>query len=232
MKIKTLVSVCCLALALLPATSVYAESKAINTLKIEYEVYKNDIPFATVKEKFSVQKQGYQLSSLSKGIGVFALLGKRQLNSHGKVTAQGLAPSSFKQQQGEKVRQAKFDWPKQVLTMQAKGKTRTAKLEKGTQDIVSFAYQFRFNPPVDKQPYHMTLTTGKRVKNYTYQVEASTIELDGKPIETLHLYQDKPGKESKEFWIAKAYEYLPIYIVLVDKRGQRLEQTVTKFSAN
>jgi len=205
-------------------------AKPLRKIAIEYEVYKSDIPFATIKEQFEIKKQGYQITSQQKGMGVFALLGERILTSNGHVDAHGLVPNKFTLQQGDRLKQATFDWPNKTINMQYKGKTRTGTLTAGTQDLSSFAYQFRFKPPVEKQPYEVALTTGKKLKNYTYQVEAQTIELDGKPVDCLHLFQENPGKESKEFWIAKDYQYLPIYIVLVDKHGQRLEQTVTKFS--
>lgn len=209
-----------------------ATSTSVSNISIEYEVYKSDIPFATVKEQFEVKNQSYQITSQQKGMGVFALLGERILTSKGQVDAQGLVPSKFTLQQGDRLKEATFDWPNKTINMQYKGKTRTDTLTAGTQDLSSFAYQFRFNPPVAKQPYQLALTTGKKVKNYEYQVEDQTIELDGKPVDCLHLFQENPGKESKEFWIAKTYQYLPIYIVLVDKHGQRLEQTVTKFSTH
>ncbi len=205
-------------------------AKPLRKIAIEYEVYKSDIPFATIKEEFEIKKQGYQITSQQKGSGVFALLGERVLTSKGQVNAYGLVPNKFTLQQGDRLKQATFDWANKTINMQYKGKKRTGTLTAGTQDLSSFAYQFRFKPPVEKQPYQVALTTGKKLKNYTYQVEAQTIELDGKPVDCLHLFQDSPGKESKEFWIAKDYQYLPIYIVLVDKHGQRLEQTVTKFS--
>lgn len=207
-----------------------AEVKPLSKINIEYEVYKGDIPFATVTEYFEVKKQGYQITSQQKGMGVFALLGERILTSQGLVDANGLVPNQFKLQQGDRLKMATFDWPNKTINMQYKGKKRTGVLTVGTQDLSSFAYQFRYQPPVEKKPYQLALTTGKRLKKYTYQVEAQTIELDGKPVDCLHLFQEKPGKESKEFWIAKDYAYLPIYIVVVDKHGQRLEQTVTKFS--
>jgi len=162
-------------------------------IEIEYEVYKGNIPFATVKELFETNHQSYQVMSESKGIGVFALLGERKLVSQGIVDGKnGLKPITFKLQQGDKQKAANFDWEKKQLQMQSKGKTRTAELTQPTQDLASFAYQFAYQPPIDGQAYQVALTTGKRLKQYTYQVEAATI-------------------------------------VLVDKRGQRLEQTVTRF---
>lgn len=213
--------------------NLQAADIAPQQIKIKYEVYRNDMPFATVKESFKRHGQQYEVRSVSKGTGVFALLGKRVLTSRGALNKQGLVPKHFELRQGDqekKTLKTTFDWAKQQLNMLVKGKKRTASLAKGTQDLASFAYQFRFNPPKEKTPYKLDVTTGKKVKSYLYQVEAQTIELDGKPVDTLHLFQENPGKESKDFWLAKDYQYLPVYIVLVDKRGQRLEQTVTHFS--
>lgn len=230
MKISAFTSLLGLVLLSNASFANLAQAQEPSKINIEYEVYKGDIPFATIEEQFEVKKQGYQITSLQKGSGIFALLGERVLTSQGQIEANGLVPNKFTLQQGDRLKQATFDWSNKTINMQYKGKTRTDTLTAGTQDLSSFAYQFRFKPPVEKQPYEVALTTGKKLKNYIYQVEAQTIELDGKPVDCLHLFQENSGKESKEFWVAKDYAYLPVYIVLVDKRGQRLEQTVTKFS--
>jgi len=78
----------------------------------------------------------------------------------------------------------------------------------------------------------ISLVRLNRHKEYVYNVAPETLNIDGQDIETLHLTPvKKDKKKSKEFWLAKKYHYLPVYIVVIDKRGQKLEQTLLSFEA-
>lgn len=219
------------------ALPAMAASTLPSDISLKYQVIKNDIPFANIKEHFQVTGDTYAASSVAKGVGVFALFGERKLSSQGLVTKQGLKPQHFELHQGDKASKTlitDFDWKKNQLNMQIKGNVQTVALKPGTQDLVSYAYQFMYAPAALKTPFSVDLTTGKKLKNYPYKVEPETLNIDGKDIETIHLVpvkKDPSGKDTKEFWLAKAYHYLPVHIVVIDKRGQKLEQTLIEFNA-
>lgn len=220
--------------------SASAEQAAISNAALPkrihavYAVTKNGQPFANVREQFIVTDKQYQIESVTKGIGVYALFGERVLMSQGEVTAQGLKPHRFELRQGDNAKKtllAEFDWVKQNLRMTVKGKAKEAKLETGAQDLASFAYQFMHLPQPLKDNVTVTLTTGKKLNQYHYSIkpETETIDTAGVQYKTLHLTPaEQDTDETKELWLAADYHYLPVRILLVDDNGQKLEQTLTE----
>lgn len=225
---------------LLSVTSVMAGPATISNaalpkrIQAVYEVTKNGQPFAKVHEHFVVSGNAYQLESVTKGIGVYALFGERKLISSGEVTAQGLKPSRFELRQGDNPKKAllaDFDWAKQNLRMTVKGKLKEAPLTAGTQDLASFAYQFMYLPAPLKGDIAVTLTTGKKLNQYQYHINPETeiIASEGVPYKTLHLAPPaQDTQETKELWLAADYHYVPVKILMVDDNGQKLEQTLTE----
>jgi hypothetical protein len=222
-------------LGLFVSASVFSQQMAMpQSILATYEVTKNGQPFANVHEQFVVTGDTYKIESVTKGIGVYALLGERVLVSVGKVTAHGLKPNQFELQQGDQPKKslkAEFDWPKQTLNMMVKGKLKQAVLTPGTQDLASYAYQFMYVPASLKDVLTMPLTTGKKLNHYQYKVkpEIEMVESAGVQYKTLHLVQAKQEvPETKELWLSTEHHYLPVRILLVDDYGQKLEQRLTE----
>lgn len=241
-RIKVVLYASSLSLLTLLPISVIAEQATIanpalpKRIQAVYAVTKNGQPFANVHEQFLISDNQYQLESTTKGIGVYALFGERVLTSRGEVTEQGLKPARFELRQGDNAKKtllAEFDWDKQNLRMTVKGKAKDAKLEAGTQDLASFAYQFMYLPKPLKHSVTVSLTTGKKLNQYQYNIkpEAELIDSAGVQYKTLHLQPaQRDGEETKELWLAADYHYLPVRILLVDENGQKLEQTLTELN--
>ena len=207
-------------------------------IQTTYEVTKNGMPFAKVHEEFVITDNTYKVESITKGIGIYALFGERKLTSVGELTNQGLKPTHFELQQGDNPKKAliaDFDWPKSALHMSVKGTPKEAELTQGTQDLASYAYQFMFLPAPLKGDITVTLTTGKKLNQYAYKVNAEQEVLDvaGTSYKTLHLQPpaqldaSKP-QETKELWLATEHHYVPVRIMMIDENGQKLEQTLTE----
>ena len=101
-------------------------------IQLEYEVKRDGELFANVVENFSQDGSQYKIESITKGIGVYALLGERKLSSSGSVTKEGLKPKHFELHQGDNQKKsliADFDWANKALNMQVKGEVRTQALE-------------------------------------------------------------------------------------------------------
>lgn len=198
-----------------------------------YEATRDGKPFATVNETFHQEGTHYRIESVTTGKGVYALFGKRKLTSEGEVTADGLKPHHFEQQQGDKKPVvAEFDWGAGKLTLNAKKKGgNSVDLLPGTQDLASFPYQFMFHPPEGDQ-VTMPVTTGKRLRNYQYRVEGKGESLDVLGgVKTVHLSNaDKDaGDDEKDLWLAADKHHIPAKIVLRDENGT-IEQVLTSLS--
>ena len=202
-------------------------------IQLEYEVSRNGKLFGQVKETFTQTGKQYRIKSVTKGYGVYALMGERVLTSTGEVTKKGLKPTHFELHQGKSKKKtllADFLWAKSTLNMQIKGVTRTDKLASGTQDLASYVYQFMFNVPIQEE-VNVTLTTGKRINTYHYKVLSKSEEIAvGKTsYNTTHISnQASPGEDKKELWLLQDNYYLPARYKLTDEDGESFQQTLTK----
>ena len=212
-------------------------------IQLEYDLTRDGQLFARVKESFSQNGKQYTIKSVTKGVGVYALMGERVLTSTGLVTKSGLKPSRFELRQGKSAKKtliADFNWAKSTLNMQIKGENKTEKLEQGTQDLASYAYQFMYSSLMFNAPQKngsksdevkVMLTTGKKLKQYLYKVLARGEKLDvaNKSFKTLHIAnQASTGDDKKQLWLAEDQFYLPVRYALTEEDGDSFEQTLTK----
>ncbi len=223
----------------LSASVVAAPQLPPKRIQATYEVTKDGMPFANVHEQFVITGNSYKVESVTKGIGIYALFGERKLISVGELTNQGLKPAHFELQQGDNPKKAllaDFDWSKSALHMLVKGTPKDAELAPGTQDLASYAYQFMFVPAPLKNEITVTLTTGKKLNQYVYKINAEqeVLNIAGMQYKTLHLLPpapldaSKPPTETKELWLATEHRYVPVRIMMIDENGQKLEQTLTE----
>lgn len=225
----------CLPVFLLASNVAHALANDVlpKKIQLEYDVKRNGKLFAKVKESFTQDGKQYRIDSTTKGMGVYALLGARKLNSVGQVTKDGLKPKHFELRQGNsasKTLLADFDWANNTLTMLVKGETKTEPLEAGTQDLSSYVYQFMYNPPANNA-VNVTLTTGKALSHYQYKVLDRGLKLQSAKTsyKTLHIANEPAaGDDKKQLWLAEDYYYLPVRYSIVDENNVNLEQTLTK----
>jgi hypothetical protein len=217
---------------LLTLTASLAQAYPKN-IQLEYDVSRNGKQFAKVKESFTQNGKQYRIKSVTKGLGVYALMGERVLTSAGAVTNEGLKPSHFELHQGKSAKKtliADFYWAKNILNMQVKDEMRTEKLMPGTQDLASYVYQFMFLPP-KKDEIKVTLTTGKKLNRYRYKIIARGLKIDigNVSYKTLHISNEAAaGDEKKQLWLAEDQYFLPVRYKLTDEDGSNFEQTLTK----
>lgn len=221
------------ALLLLKTSLSFALPKQI---RLEYEISRDGKPLAIVKESFYQDGKQYRIESITKGIGIYALLGERKLTSIGEVTDNGLQPTHFELHQGDHPKKwliSDFDWQNNALIMQLKGKTKTEVLVKGTQDLASYAYQFMFNPP-NASEFHIAITTGKKLKQFLYQITSQNVSLDigGKVYQTIHVSTvNAESNENRVLWLAPDQYFLPLKMVMTDDSGNKIEQIATMLHA-
>lgn len=214
------------------ATTALAEPN--QKITAVYDATRNGLAFAKVTETFTQENGHYHVESVTSGIGVYGLFGKRKLSSSGEVTSGGLRPTHFEQSQGNKmVASAEFDWAKNILTMTAKGKTTTANLESGTLDLASYAYQFGLQPTIGDE-VAVTLTTGKKLRTYHYKVAGrdELIETAVGALKTTRLVNTSKSdnEDEKTLWLSQEQRFIPAKIIMSDDTGAKIEQVLTSLS--
>ena len=239
LKLSQLIALCCLSIFSLNAHVAPTKSLPKN-ITLEYNLKRDGQLFAKVKETFSQTGNQYTITSITKGEGVYALMGERKLTSHGDVTKNGLKPKHFELHQSNSSKKTlinDFDWANNTLIMQVKGETKNEPLKDGTQDLLSYAYQFMFEQPnlarTNQNQINVQLTTGKKISQYTYKVQARGLVLNAAnaQFKTLHIANTPPAnEEKKQLWLAADHYYLPVQYQLTDEDGANYEQTLTRIN--
>jgi hypothetical protein len=219
--------------ALLASLGISLAQAAPQHSQANYRLLKNGQQVGVVVENFSQAGNHYTLESETTAIGIFALLakGKIRLSSRGEVTADGLRPRHFEHHRGAdpaKLITADFDWDGQTATHKFDGETESAPLLPGTQDRLSFLYQFMFKPP-RKEEIRFPMSTGKKLNLYRYRlIGEEQITTPAGRFDTLHLSKRHAADEDgAEIWLAKSRHYFPVRILFAEKDGGRIEQILT-----
>jgi len=220
-------------LLLLPMLAAAAPKQ----IKAEYEATRNGLPFATVTETYTQSNGRYRVESVTQGLGVYALFGKRVQVSEGEVTADGLKPQHFELRREDNPKKSlftDFDWAANQLRMKIKNKQTSVPLQKGAQDLVSFVYQFMFRQPTGSE-FKLPVTTGKTLQTYHYKVTERKVPLQvpaGK-FTTMHLVNAEATEleDEKELWLGAESYFLPVRLVMHDNDGGKIEQQLTSLHA-
>lgn len=183
-----------------------------------------------------VENTQYQISWLTEGAGIMALLFPELLQtSEGKLTKFGLQPNHYLYQFGkkaDKTRSASFDWQaKKVNLKTAKGE-KTEDLPDGTQDLLSFMYQFMYVAPL--QHMQLAIVNGKKLSIYDYSFEGEEqVNSALGELRTLHILHSGSNQEEKtELWLAIDYQYAPVKIRKIESDGSMVEMLATRITTN
>jgi hypothetical protein len=232
MKVVPRLAVVALTVALAGAAAAPTAPQAVSA---SYDVFLHGVQIATMNETYEASATEYRLVSESVAVGVLALFQKDAVRfvSSGRLTPAGLQPQRFEGKRNDndprRVR-GEFDWRASTLTIEHHGKTETLPLPRGTQDRLSFLYQFMFVAPDKPRQMEISMTNGRKLDRYQYSV-APGVELDtplGR-LATVHLVkQRQPDESATELWLSPQHRYLPVKMMIVERNGSRYEQIATR----
>jgi len=205
---------------------------------MEYDLSRGESSSAigTTRATYESREDGsYKLRSETEAKGLASLFFSSKLIqiSTGVVTKAGLQPKHFSYEFGsnaDKYQQADFDWEGGRLTMHTSKGDKTIFLPPGTQDLLSFMYQYMFVAPL--QQMVVSVTNGKKLSQYGYSFEGeTTLTTKIGNLQTVHIAKSSgEGEEKTELWLATEYHYLPVKISKREKDGKLYEQIVTRIS--
>jgi outer membrane biosynthesis protein TonB len=212
------------------------EHQAYRHIETEFEVRRgsDSTTAGTAKIVFNSDENGrYTITSTTQAKGLTALFfGTLIQKSEGTVTESGLMPNFFKYQYGnddKKMQYANFAWSDGTIEMNSPKGKKTGHLAEGTQDLLSFMYQFMFTPPLTNM--QITMTNGKNLRTYTYSFEGEKpIATKLGELKTIHLVKNSAEDDKTEIWLATDYQFIPVKIRKTEKNGSVIEQTVTHIS--
>jgi hypothetical protein len=214
--------------------------KPYTMVETDFDVRMNDNAERVGTAKIHYAKGTEQTYELVWKVSATGLLGlvypDLTQSSQGAITDAGLKPHQYLYKFGsreDKTYQADFNWTDQEVALHSsKGNKKmaiAADAKAGyTQDMLSFMYQFMFEPPLDEM--QMYLTNGKKLDLYDYAFEGEeTLELKFANVRTYHIQHAKVDSDEKtELWLAMDYRYVPVKIRKTEKDGTVIEQIATR----
>lgn len=196
-----------------------ADGSAQGTAKIIHEVVEGNL---------------YNLSFVIEPKGIFALfVGDLLQTSKGVLTNIGLQPNTYAYHYGDKPdksRTANFDWQNKKLEFITSKGSKIEELPEGTQDLLSFMYQFMYVPPLEKM--QINIANGKKLTIYDYSFEGEEpLILPNGEFRTIHIVHTGNNLDEKtELWLAIDYQHIPIKIAKTEKEGRYYEFVATRIS--
>ncbi|MGQ0441976.1 MAG: DUF3108 domain-containing protein [Methylophilaceae bacterium] len=178
-----------------------------------------------------LENSQYQLTSLIKAEGLAALIIPDLLQtSDGLLTKSGLQPLNYLYQFGDKADktyQARFDWQSKTLHLTSAKGEKTLPLLEGSQDLLSFMYQFMYVAPL--QNMQINITNGKKLASYDYTFEGEeNINSSLGEVKSIHITRAGfEADEKTELWLAVDYQYIPVKIRKTEKDGKLYELVAT-----
>ena len=216
-----------LALAAQPSVAAAAHSLPRRG-RISFTLFYGNDRFyvGTAVQSWEAAADTYLLASEAETGGIVDLFWPQRLRymSRGKITPRGLQPESFLASRTRRGRneaaQARFDWNAGSLNYGYAREQKSAPLPAGTQDLMSFVFQYALAPPAPGR-YRVPITTGTRFE--VYEIVVSSEERIETPLGTLRALPvrqlPRPGQESVEVWLAADYHHLPVRIRHFDREG-------------
>jgi len=210
----------------------------VNYVEMDYEVKRGGQPGAIGKAHvlFNMHDGNrYTLSSETEAQGLASLFvrGKLVQRSEGIVTEHGLQPQHFFYQYGSndaKAQLAELDWDNHTIAMRSSKGLVTQALPAGTQDLLSFMYQYMYQDPLAQM--QIAVTNGKRLRTYSYSFDGEEqVQTRMGEVRAYHISKSS-GNEKTELWLAVDYRYLPIKIRITDEDGTVLEQIMTRLNTD
>jgi hypothetical protein len=181
--------------------------------------------------QYSIDKDIYTITYEAKANGITSLVYSKSLvqKSEGIINEGGIQPKYYLYKYGDKLKnEAFFDWKNNKLKIIRKNKTKVFDLVEGTQDQLSFMFQFMFLNPLNKM--QIPITNAKIFKTYNYQyIEEGQMKSKIGDINYIHVakfnYQDP---ERIDLWLAKDYGFLPFKVSITDEDLSTITQEIYK----
>lgn len=208
-----------------------AEAAPPPRLELAWELTKDGSTIAEIVQTLDHSHGKYQITELWHGRGLYRLMGTIKRQSRGEVGADGLRPAEYTDERtGRATERATFDWKARTVTYQYKGPATTTALPPNPRDRLQFLLQFAFRPPQGEQVL-LDVVDGRGISDQVYRVEGrERFKTSAGEFDALKLVRRKEGSERAEIWLATDREYLPVRILVIDKKGARLDQRIKKIS--
>jgi len=221
-----------ISLCLLLAGGAPARAAPPAQIQLEWELTKDGTTIAAIVQRLEHGGGKYQISEAWEGRGFFRLMGKAKRISRGEVGAEGLRPLEYSDERsGRDPERASFDWKAKTVTYQYKGPAATIALPAHATDELAALFGFAFRAPREAVVLQ-DVVTGRGLSDRAFRNEGrEKFASAAGEFDAVKLVRRKDGGERAEIWLAADRDYLPVRVLIVDKKGTRLDQVLTRISS-
>ncbi|MGB4811552.1 MAG: DUF3108 domain-containing protein [Methylophilaceae bacterium] len=198
-----------------------AGTKSYKNIETDFEVYQSTDPSMISINKVAFNTRGKkdinQTYALTQSLNTVS--STTPSLSEGIISRTGLKPNYY----AANGKSANFAWSDGVI----EHNHQFEKLKKGTQDEMSYIYQFMFSPPTDIT--EVVFSDGTQFITYRFnKLGEEVLPTKMGEINTVHLLKD--GDEKIDLWLAVDYQYIPIKIRQTAKDGTFTEQIAVRLA--
>lgn len=219
----------CMFLALSPAMAAAPHWPASG--EIVFEVLHGDggMKLGEGVHRWRHDGKRYEMSSQLETTGLTAVFLDFQYSqqSEGVVLERGLQPRRFVvEQRGRETESATFDWSAgSVLIERRKGRKETAAIATGDLDVLS-VWHLASLYSGKELPGELTLVSNRGADVATLEIVGpASVDLPVGKLDTLHVrLRDREGRLAIDLWLSKAHSWVPVRILMKDRKGQVLDQ--------
>jgi hypothetical protein len=204
-------------------------------VQIDYAVTSGSMKLGEGHDFLEHDGKKYSVVSETRTVGLAALFYKLNIHreSRGLLTAGGLRPLQFEENNSRKPRRAaEFDWDAGQVKLTDGDKIETVPLSANTFDPTSLPYAFAFAQS-NQESMKVFVADGRRLADYEYRIIGKeTLKTPLGDLETLHFQKvrEADDKRGLEFWLSVERHFLPVRIRYVEKNGTVVDSTVTSIT--
>ena len=199
----------------------------------EYQLLQKSNNLGRVIVDFNQKNNQYEIRAITKAEGILKLLGDREVVSKGQLSIDGFSPKIFELKNKKKPKKnilAVFDSKGKQVKLTYKQETKSIALKEKHSDVLTYLYQFNFEP-LSKKKYIFEVIDGKKSRTYLYnKVRSEFISTIYGSLEA-DVYEGEIKEKSNSthyLWILREPYRIPLKIEIKTDIGINIEQILVK----
>ena len=201
-----------------------------NSINITYDLSFEKKPLGSIDVKYRKEKSRYKIIASSNFLGAMNLLGNYQLISSGHIKGNHYFPDSIVRKNLKKDKQTitTIDYKKELIQIQSEKKSKEYQLKKGTQDVLSYFFEFNGLEKLEEN-HSFFILDSHDYKKYTYRkIKEENLKINDRFIECIK-YQGRVNDEelTHDIWLSKK-NHIPVRIITPTPIGLVVDQVISK----
>lgn len=218
-----------LIISLLLSNSILAKDLP-NSINITYDLSFEKKPLGSIDVRYRKDKSRYKIIASSNFLGAMNLLGNYQLISSGHIKGNHYFPDSIVRKNLKKDKQTitTIDYKTELIQIQSEKKSKEYQLKKGTQDVLSYFFEFNGFENLEKN-HSFFILDSHAYKKYTYRkIKEENLKINDRFIECIK-YQGRVNDEelTHDIWLSKK-NHIPVRIITPTPIGLVVDQVISK----